>query len=158
MTIRNIHSRRLPDCQELGRLLDSLAGPEDRVWPARQWPRLRLDGPLAVGARGGHGPIRYQVVDYVPGSQVRFAMTDPTLWRGWHRLELLRLDNQIEIRHELEVQPTWKGRLLWMVALRWLHDALIEDAFDQVEQELGLAPPRPARWSCWVRLLRALWK
>ena len=30
----------------------------DQVWPSHDWPPLRLDGPWAVGARGGHGAAR----------------------------------------------------------------------------------------------------
>lgn len=44
--------------------------------------------------------------------------------------------------------------LLWPLAVRWAHDALVEDAFDLAETALGVGPEVAARWSLWVRLLR----
>jgi hypothetical protein len=44
--------------------------------------------------------------------------------------------------------------LLWPVAIRWLHDALIEDALDNAERSSTGAVGRPRHWSPWVRVLR----
>jgi hypothetical protein len=42
----------------------------------------------------------------------------------------------------------------WPIAVRWMHDALIEDAFDNAEREVTGSVTKPARWSRWVRFLR----
>jgi hypothetical protein len=68
--VRNVHERVLRHrAAEAGALLDSLASVDDRLWPSWLRPAQRLDGPLAPGARGGQGPIRYIVDAYVPGSR-----------------------------------------------------------------------------------------
>jgi hypothetical protein len=43
----------------------------------------------------------------------------------------------------------------WPLAVRWLHDALIEDLLDNAELAATGTVRRPARWSPWVRMLRA---
>ncbi len=76
MAVLGIHTRTLPvSGEEIGRLIDGLAGREDRLWPGDRWPPMRLDRPLEVGASGGHGPIRYTVEAYEPGRWVRFRST-----------------------------------------------------------------------------------
>jgi hypothetical protein len=66
--ICNVHQRSLAvPVAEAGFLIDGLAGPDDRLWPSDRWPAMRFDRPLGVGARGGHGPVRYAVGAYVPG-------------------------------------------------------------------------------------------
>lgn len=73
MIVRNIHERRLrASAAEVGALLDSLASSSVRVWPRDTWPAMRFDRPLAPGASGGHGPIRYTVEVYEPGRSIRF--------------------------------------------------------------------------------------
>jgi hypothetical protein len=42
-----------------------------------------------------------------------------------------------------------------LAAVRWLHDALIEDALDRAETATAGRPVPARRWSPWVRLLRA---
>src|SRR3954452_21027347 len=81
--IRNVHERRLDAAPgEVGALLDSLAGADDRLWPHDRWAAMRFERPLdarasaeplRVGASGGHGPIRYQVSRYVAGRVVAFS-------------------------------------------------------------------------------------
>jgi hypothetical protein len=46
-------------------------------------------------------------------------------------------------------------RFGWPLAVRWLHDALIEDALDRAETATAARPVPARRWSPWVRLLRA---
>jgi hypothetical protein len=68
--VRNVHARTLRHSfTEVSALLNSLASADDRLWPAWRWPPQLLDGPLALGARGGHEPIRYTVAEYVPGAR-----------------------------------------------------------------------------------------
>lgn len=151
----NVHERHLhAPPAHVGRLLDTLAGPHDRLWPVASWPPLRLDRPLAVGATGGHGPIRYTVDTYLPGTAACFRFA-PSLGDGGHCLLVLPGDGGgTVLRHELKAELCGRMRLAWPVAVRWLHDALIEDLLDRAEAAVDGAVARPARWSPWVRLLR----
>lgn len=153
--IRNIHERTL-SCSpaEAGELLDGLAGDGDRLWPVGRWPAMRLDGPLAVGARGGHGPIRYTVADLDPGRRVSFRFA-PSLFDGHHSFEVFTRDGRTVLRHVLEARPSRRMRVLWPFAVRWLHDALIEDSLDRGAAALDGAELRPRRLGPWVRVLRA---
>lgn len=160
MRVFNTHSRHFRvDCQQVAPLLDALSSEQDPLWPRQHWPRLRLNGPLAPGSVGGHGPIRYQVADYQPGQWVEFSMLQPHLWSGYHRLEIVREAGGCRLVHHLEFSLTWRGALTWWLAVRWLHDALLEDALDRAECLLHGSVPAAARWSPWVQLLRklALW-
>jgi hypothetical protein len=60
MKVLNVHERELhATADQVGALIDSLASEEDALWPKHSWPPMNLEGPLRVGTRGGHGPIRY---------------------------------------------------------------------------------------------------
>jgi hypothetical protein len=115
---------------------------------------MKLDRPLGVGARGGHGPIRYVVEAYVPAHCVRFRFTGPAGFDGWHGFEVDARDGAVcALRHVLEMRVTGRARLSWPLIYRPLHDALIEDAFDCAQSSLREARP-PTGWSPYVRLLR----
>ncbi len=156
--IQNVHERRLPASPEAGgRLIDALASPRDELWPAEQWPAMRLDRPLSVGARGGHGPIRYHVEDYVPGQLVRFRFEAPAGFDGYHEYLILRIaEADTVLRHSLLMQTTGPARLSWPLLYQPLHDALIEDSLDKANRSLRVEVPEPHRWSWRVRCLRAV--
>lgn len=157
MQVLNIHERELrASAPKVGALIDSLASPEDRLWPRSVWPRMKFDRPLAVGAVGGHGPIRYTVEDYVPATSVRFRFLGPKGFDGFHALERVAKDPDTTlVRHVLSMRTHGPAQLSWPLVFRPLHDALIEDAFTQAEVSLGLEPGlRP--WSLRVRCLRWL--
>lgn len=163
MRILNVHQRTLPATpDDVGRLLETLATDDDRLWPgppSGRWPRLRLAGGLTPGARGGHGPVRYRVVEHVPGERVRFAFEPGPLSRGLagqHRFEVAAHPAGAILRHVIEAEARGAAALRWALLVRPLHDALIEDALDLAELHLTGRVARPARWSAWVRLLRAL--
>ena len=66
--IRNVHERVInAPIEPLGALLDGLGQKDDRLWPSQGWTPMVLDRPLALGADGGHGAIRYYVSEYEPG-------------------------------------------------------------------------------------------
>ena len=161
MKILNTHERRLDaSVQKLGSFIDDLAGDNDRLWPKDRWPPMRFDGPLAVGARGGHGPIRYQVADYVPSKRIVFSF-DPSkgLTRGFqgdHYFELEERDGQALLRHVIKADCSPAAWIRWVLVVRPLHDALLEDALDQVAEAVGNPADPPAKWSRWVRLLRSV--
>jgi hypothetical protein len=157
MNVRNVHERVLSvEAGAAGRLIDTLASDQDALWPQRMWPPMRFDRPLSVGARGGHGPIRYQVEHYRPGHAVRFRFEAPRGFEGHHRLEIETLeDSRCVLRHVLEMRIRGPAVLSWPLIFRPLHDALVEDALAQAQASLGLEPD-VVPWSRWVRTLRWL--
>ncbi|HUF18785.1 MAG TPA: SRPBCC family protein [Thermoanaerobaculia bacterium] len=159
MNIRNIHERILDaPLESVGALIDSLASEDDRLWPKDLWPAMRMNRPLAVGAQGGHGPIRYTVEAYAAAESVRFRFTAPRGFQGTHGLDLEVLPTGgVRLRHSLVMQAQGRARVTWPLLFRPLHDALIEDAFDRAERSLGL-PSRERRWPVKVRVLRWILK
>jgi hypothetical protein len=160
MTVHNVHERDFAaPLGAVGALLDSLASPNDRLWPRDRWPAMRFDRPLAVGAVGGHGPVRYEVEAYTPGRAVRFRFIGPRGFLGTHGYEVVRAGSGDEggtrLRHTLEMRTAGLARLSWPLVFRPLHDALIEDSLDRAAGALGL-PPVNAAWSPLVRGLRWL--
>jgi hypothetical protein len=115
-----------------------------------------LDRPLAVGATGGHGPIRYTVESYVPGEWVRFRVSAPRGFVGFHEFTSHDAPGGTVLRHTIAVSLHGFGRLIWPLAIRWLHDAMIEDILDRAEQATTGTVAHPSRWSPYVRLLRRL--
>jgi hypothetical protein len=156
MQVLNIHERRIPrPAAEVGALLDSLASDSDRLWPRTLWPAMRFDRPLGVGADGGHGPVGYAVTEYHPGRYVRFRFSAPRGFDGHHWFEVCEDGDACVMRHTIEMEARGPALVTWPLAIRHLHDALLEDAFATAEMSLGLAPTvKP--WSGWVKLLRRL--
>ncbi len=153
MQVVNIHERILDaDAAKVGELIDGLASADDRLWPGDQWPAMRLDRPLGVGAAGGHGPIGYVVEAYSPARSVRFRFTKPAGFVGNHRFEVEPVDaSRTKLRHVIEMEARGLAWLKWAVVIRPLHDAVLEDALDRAEKFIGKQPSsRP--WSCWVRI------
>ncbi|WP_232541330.1 SRPBCC family protein [Nocardia bovistercoris] len=155
--IWNIHQRELPvSAQQAGALLDTVAEPGNPLWPADQWPALALDRPLQVGADGGHGTIRYACTAYEPGRTVEFTFAPSMPFAGAHTFEIIdRGEYGCVIRHLVVARAREpRGWLLWTFAIRWLHDAVIEELLDRAATAVGHPPAEPARWSPWVRMLR----
>ena len=156
--IRNVHERVInASIESLGALLDGLGQKDDRLWPSQSWTPMVLDRPLAVGADGGHGVIRYYVSEYEPGRRVRFTFHPRTGIIGAHELGLDALDDErSRIRHVLIGRTSGAMRVMFPAAVEPLHDAVIEDLFDNAEREATGTVVRPATWSPRVRLLRRL--
>ncbi len=103
-------------------------------------------GPAAgAGAVGGHGAIRYTVQRYEPGRQVVFEFGASMPLVGTHALEVMAGSEpgHAVLRHTILAQATGRGRLIWPLAIRWLHDALIEDLLDRAATAIG--QPQPAQ-------------
>lgn len=153
----NVHEREYPvPAARLGDLLDTLAGPDDRIWP-KSWPPMRFDRPLAVGARGGHGKIAYSVRAYQPGRLVDFRFDDAMPMTGTHGMEVRDGDipGTSVLRHSLIVTGAGGiARIVIPLTIEKLHDAVLEDLLDRVGDEVGEPPAKRARWSLWVRMLR----
>lgn len=139
MKVVNVHERTLPaPAGRMAVLIDGLASTEDRLWPRDRWPAMKLDRPLGVGAVGGHGPIRYTVEGYEPGQRVRFRFDAPEGFAGGHRFELEAIGgDRSRLRHVIEMQVGGRAALAWALAIRPLHDALMEDAMDRAEIHAG---------------------
>lgn len=154
--IQNVHERTLDGSPAaVGALVESLSSPGDRLWPKQRWPAMRLDRGLEIGSDGGHGPVRYAVDRHEPGSLVAFVFTPAFPIAGEHRCEVLpAADGRTLLRHTLEGRPQSWLRLGWPLCFRWLHDALIEDAFDRAEAQIANAEWRPRPLAVHVRWLR----
>ncbi|BDH58816.1 hypothetical protein MTP03_37550 [Tsukamurella sp. PLM1] len=156
--IHNVHERVVaapPDA--LAPLLDALGGTEDVLWPAPAWEPMILDGPPVAGADGGHGPIRYRVVEAERGRRIRFEFHSTPGIEGYHEISVEdAAGGATLIRHVLDCRAHGRMRLVGPVLLEPLHDAVLEDLLDNAERGTTGAVSRPARWSRWVRLLRVL--
>ncbi|CAM5230143.1 hypothetical protein SALBM135S_08299 [Streptomyces alboniger] len=154
-TAHNEHERVVDaPAPVVGALLDRLSAPDDPLFPTPVWPAMTLDGPLAVGASGGHGPVRYRVAEYEPGRRVRFAFTAPD--EGFHEMTVEPVDGgRCRVRHVLRTRLRGRDRLLWPLVVRPVHEAMVEETLDNVERAVGTLT-RPARRSPRVRLLHRL--
>ncbi|MDT9694434.1 DUF2867 domain-containing protein [Streptomyces sp. P17] len=155
-TVRNVHDRILAaPAERVGALLDRLAAPDDPLFPSPAWAPVRFDRPLAVGAAGGHGPVRYTVAEYDPGRRVRFAFDPPGT--GFHELSVEPLGpDRCRIRHLLEQDQPLGERLGWLLAVRAMHGNVIEELFDNAEPAATGTVARPVRRGRYVRLLQRL--
>ncbi|GGQ09526.1 SRPBCC family protein [Streptomyces roseolilacinus] len=159
MGVYNVHGRLLAaEESTVGALVDTLASGEgDRLWPGRHWSPMAFDRPLAVGAVGGHGPVRYTVSGYAPGRWIRFEFTGPRGFHGFHELAVLPVDPEHTLlHHTLAMSTSGLARITWPLAWRPMHDACLEDGLDRAELACTGTVARPARWSPYVRLLRRL--
>lgn len=155
--MRNVHERHVAvPAEQVGRVLETLATDDDQLWPRATWPPMVLDRGLEPGSRGGHDDIRYTVTSHQVGRHVGFAFDRRSGIDGTHAFSVVDLgDGTSLLRHVIDGRFHGAMVVLWPLVVRWAHDALLEDAFDCAERALGTGPERPARWSPWVRLLRA---
>ncbi|MGW6912926.1 SRPBCC family protein [Kitasatospora sp. NPDC054939] len=158
MAVLNIHERLLPVGEDrAGELLESLSGPDDRLWPVHTCEPMILDRGLDVGSAGGHGPVRYTVASHRPGRSVRFAFTGPRGFLGFHEFTVDPAPGgQTLMRHTLAMRTVGPARFSWPLAYRWAHDAVLEDAFDKAERHLTGTVARPYRHRPYARLLFGL--
>ena len=158
MHVRNVHSRAIArPAGEVGALLGTLASSDDRLWPSEQWPPMKLDRPLGPGACGGHGPIRYCVEKFEPGSRIRFRFTGPRGFNGYHEFSVVEAPTGSLLSHTIEMETTGLALLSWPLVIRPLHDALIEDAFTKAQLSLKENADR-VPWPLRVRMLRAIFR
>lgn len=159
MKVLNIHTRTIHQPKDrLAELFKTLASKNDRMLATDKWPPMILDKGLQVGSKGGHGPIKYTVQEFKPDESIQFAFTRPKGFNGFHKFEMTRLDDHsTELKHTIDMNTTGSATIKWAVAIRWLHDAYIEDAFDKVENH-SAAEKKNSDWSSWVKLLRKVLK
>ncbi|NQZ38083.1 MAG: hypothetical protein HRT58_20655 [Crocinitomicaceae bacterium] len=155
MRVLNIHKRTLNQPKsKVTELLRTLSTENDRIWPKEKWPEMKFKNGIQVGAKGGHGPIRYSVEKYNPNEIIQFRFSKPNGFSGIHKFEVIELDKEkTEIKHTIEMNTTGKGTLIWTFAIRSLHNALIEDGFDKLENNFS-ENRKSTEWSLWVKFLR----
>jgi hypothetical protein len=153
--MHNVQRRTIdapPD--RMAALLDRVAAPDDPLWPSPAWPPIRFDRPLAPGATGGHGMIRYSVIEHVRGRLLRCRFDPAVGLIGEHEFRIEPDGPGTAVIHVIRGRLTGMMRVLWPVAIRWLHEALLQDLLDNAERAATGTVREPARWSPWVRLLR----
>jgi hypothetical protein len=155
LKVLNIHKRTINQPKnKVAEILETLSTENDRIWPRGKWPSMKFKGGIKVGAKGGHGPIRYTVEKYNPSEIIQFRFSKPNGFNGIHKFELNELSHEkTEIRHTIDMKTVGKGTLMWILAIRSLHDALIEDGLDQLENNFD-SNKKSSKWSFWVRFMR----
>jgi hypothetical protein len=159
MKIANIHSRVINQSKDkISQILDTLSSNDDQLWPNEKWPPMNFKNGLKDGAVGGHGPVRYSVRQYLPGNNIEFKFIQPDGFDGIHRFDVAEIDSEkTEIKHTIEMTLSGKGILTWFIAIKWLHDALLEDCLDKVENRF-LQEQKSTKWNVWVCILRKILK
>lgn len=157
MKVVNIHSRIIHQPKEkVITLLSTLATKEDKIWPYEKWPAIRFKQGLQLGSSGGHGPIRYTITQFLPEEYIQFDFDSPKGFTGYHALKITSVtENTTEIKHILKMNTAGIDIFTWSLAIRWLHDALIEDAFDKIQNYFNKGQ-QETKWTLWVRLWRSL--
>jgi hypothetical protein len=140
--VRNVHERRLPaPAGVVGALLDDLGSPRDRLWPGDRWPPMVLERPLEPGARGHHGPVRYELVEHRPRRLLHFRFR-PSLGLdvvGMHAFEVVPDGaDACVLRHRLELhRPSPALWALWYAVIAPMHDAVVEELCDNAATACG---------------------
>jgi hypothetical protein len=159
MRVQSRHARSLDaTVEEVGRLVAALGSERDVLWPNEQWPgtQLEFDRPLGVGARGGHGVIRYSVEEYQPGRFVRFRFEPGQGLDGFHRFDIVPLrDGRTRLAHTLDTRLEGVTRLAQPLLLR-MHDTLIRQLLDNAQRATGGHVHNPTPMALWMRAMNAV--
>ncbi|WP_232730404.1 hypothetical protein [Lacinutrix sp. Bg11-31] len=101
MQVTNIHKRKLKlPKDQVTVLFKTLATKEDKIWPLENWPAIRFKETLKVGVKGGHGGIRYTIIDIKEGNSIKFKFSKPDGFIGTHEFYIKEVDeNSTEITH-----------------------------------------------------------
>jgi len=159
LKILNVHTRIISQPKAvISELFETLSSKNDQVWPTEKWPPMKFKEGLKIGSKGGHGPIRYTILTYKPEEPIQFEFTSPKGFNGRHWFEIIELkQHKTKLKHTIDINVSGKGLFTWFFAIRWLHDALVEDAFDKVENHF-LEGKKSTEWSIWVKILRSILK
>lgn len=157
MKVNNIHKRIINQPKgNISKILDSLSSNNDRLWPKEKWPPMVFRKGLVEGATGGHRPIRYSIRKYIPGSLIEFNFMKPDGFKGIHKFEITEIEeDKTELKHTISMTLSGKGILIWYFAIKWLHDALLEDCMDKAENNF-LTEKINSDWNLWVLFLRRI--
>ena len=155
MKVLNIHKRTIHQPKsKVSELLKTLSTENDLIWPKENWPEMKFKDGIQVGAKGGHGPIRYTVEKYDPNEIIQFRFSKPIGFNGIHKFEIRELsDKQTELKHTIDMNTEGKATLKWLFVIRSLHNALLEDGFDKLENIFS-NEKRHSEWNIWVKMIR----
>ena len=106
----------------------ALADEPDRVRPAAR-----------LGAKGGHGLIRYDVERYEPGRRVVFRFAPGSGLDGVHGSRSSRSTRTLAPHAHARLRVEWSCDPLYRVLIK-AHDALVEDLLDNAERAVGGRP------------------
>ncbi len=151
----NIHRRKINQPKvEVVNILRTLSTEDDLIWPKKHWPRIKFNDGMQVGAAGGHGPIRYSIEKCNLEGLVLFRFSKPLGFNGIHKFEIEAVDEyETMVTHTIDIHTEGKGTLQWLFAVKPLHNALIEDLLDNIENHFS-ETKKSTQWSPWVKLLR----
>lgn len=144
--------------EEVAQLIAGLGSDHDRLWPSEHWPGtvIAFDRPLAVGARGGHGLIRYSVEQYEPTRRVTFRFDPGEGLDGTHGLAIEPLpDGRTRLVHSLDTRLEGAVRLAKPMLER-MHDTLIRQLLDRAELATAGRVAQPVRMPLWMRAVNAV--
>jgi hypothetical protein len=155
LKVINVHRRIIHQPKgEIDELIKTLATENDKVWPFEKWPKMIFKDGIKVGSHGRHGPIQYVINEHVPGELIQFQFTNPSGFDGIHKFEIIALaPDQVELTHTIDMITSGSGTLKWILGIRWLHDALLEDLLDKIENQFDDRNMK-TKWNLWVIVLR----
>lgn len=159
MKIINIHQREYNQPSSvISEILNTLSSHNDRVWPKESWPPMILSNGLEPKSAGGHGPIGYYVSKYEDGKLIEFTFTKPKEFIGTHKFEVIEnTEEKTQLRHTIHMDLNLKGIATWFFAIKWLHDSLLEDCLDKVQNHFSEKHVH-SKHNFWVKTLRKLLK
>ena len=157
MKVINIHKRTIHQPKDkISKILNSLSTNNDQLWPKEKWPPMIFRKGLMEGATGGHRPIKYSIKKYIPGILLEFKFIKPDGLIGIHKFEITEIENdKTEIKHTIDMTVSGKGIFIWYIAVKWLHNALLEDCMDKAENNF-LTEKKKTEWNLWVLFLRRI--
>ncbi|MDX2277343.1 MAG: hypothetical protein NW206_18000 [Hyphomonadaceae bacterium] len=153
MRVYNFHCRRIgASADAVGAILGTLGAENDRLWPWEHFDAMKFAGTLAVGAKGGHGPVRYEVTEIIPARLIAFEFNAEKgvmkQFRGRHWFEVVPLsESTCEIRHLLWADVQGAMWWLWWILVETLHDATVEAALAKAELEVTGALKTPFKFT-----------
>jgi hypothetical protein len=82
----------------------------------------------------------------------------PDGFAGLHKFEITEIEEEItELKHTIDMTVSGKGIFTWYFAIKWLHNALLEDCMDKAENNF-LTDKKKTKWNLWVLLLRRMFR
>ncbi|NUS74566.1 MAG: hypothetical protein HOQ05_14380 [Corynebacteriales bacterium] len=157
--VQNRHSRILPTAPhhvwELltnvpYELISSAPYEGNGVFPDA-WGGFRAPSGFIPNAPAGHGPFNYIVKTVEPGRRLMFKSVDGKSEFGFV-MEQQR--DHTKVSYVLDMPLHGKEYFRYQLVGRHLHNAWINDVFDNIERAVTLQLAQPAQWSPWVKLLR----
>jgi hypothetical protein len=159
MRFERTHRREIDaPAATVGALIDTLGSEHDRLWPSREWPTLAIgfDRALAVGVKGGHGPMRYVVSEYLPSEAVEFRFDRRSGVAGTHRLHVQALGpGRSRLTHTVDANLGLRYAVV-LPAFRAMHDAVLADLLDRAELHATGRLAQPSVAPRWLRSVYAI--